>query len=85
MKPETDAGRFDLLLNGQPRATHVGNGGTTNTLNIAATPAGTPYTVGERASSGTSLADYVTTIVCRADGGSGATRSGRRAMVRASR
>ena len=73
LKPETDAGRFDLLLNGQPRATHVGNGGTTNTLNIAATPAGTPYTVGERASTGTSLADYVTTIVCRADGGSGAT------------
>ena len=67
LKPETDAGRFDLLLNGQARATHVGNGGTTNTLNIAATPTGTPYTVGERASTGTSLADYATTIVCRAE------------------
>ena len=72
LKPETDAGRFDLLLNGQARATHVGNGGTTNTLNIAATPTGTQYTVGERASTGTSLADYATTIVCRANGGSGA-------------
>ena len=73
LKPENDAGRFDLLLNGQVLATHVGNGGTTNTLNIAATPTGTQYTVGERASTGTTLADYATTIVCRANGGSGAT------------
>ena len=65
LTPETDPGRFDLLLNGEPRATRVGNGGTTYTLNIPAVPAGTPYTVGERASTGTSLADYSTTIVCR--------------------
>ncbi|HTH05140.1 MAG TPA: DUF11 domain-containing protein, partial [Ilumatobacteraceae bacterium] len=71
LKPENDSGRFDLLLNGQALATHVGNGGTTNTQNIAATPTGTQYTVGERASTGTTLADYSTTIVCRDNGGSG--------------
>jgi uncharacterized repeat protein (TIGR01451 family) len=73
LTPENDPGRFDLLLDGQVLATRVGNGGTTNTQNIGATPAGTPYTVAERASTGTSLADYSTTIVCRDNGGSGVT------------
>ena len=72
MTPETDAGRFDLLLNGLVLATRVGNGGTTNTQNVTATPAGTQYTVAERAATGTTLADYATTIVCRDNGGSGA-------------
>ena len=72
LTPETDAGRFDLVLNGLVLATRVGNGGTTNTQNITATPAGTQYTVAERAATGTTLADYATTIVCRDNGGSGA-------------
>ena len=72
LKPENDAGRFDLRLNGAVLATRVGNGGTTDTQNIAATPSGTQYTVSESASTGTTLADYATTIVCRDNGGSGA-------------
>ena len=72
LTPETDAGRFDLLLNGAVLAARVGNGGTTNTQNVTATPAGTPYTVAERASTGTTLTDYATSIVCRDGGGSGA-------------
>ena len=71
LKPENDAGRFDLLLNGAVLATHVGNGGTTNTQNVIAAPAGTQYTVSERAATGTTLANYSTTIVCRDNGGSG--------------
>ncbi len=71
LTPESDPGRFDLLLNGQVLATHVGNGGSTNARNIRATPAGTPYTVAELASTGTSLADYATTIACRDNSGSG--------------
>ena len=71
LRPESDPGRFDLLLNGQALATGVGNGGTTNTQNVPAAPAGTQYTVGERAAAGTNLADYATTIVCRDNGGSG--------------
>jgi uncharacterized repeat protein (TIGR01451 family) len=72
LKPESDPGRFDLLLDGQALATRVGNGGTTYTQNITATPTGTQYTVAERASTGTSLTDYSTAIVCRDNGGSGA-------------
>jgi len=72
LKPETDPGRFDLLLNGDVLAARVGNGGTTNTLDIGAAPGGTQYTVGERAATGTSLADYAIAIVCRDGGGSGA-------------
>jgi uncharacterized repeat protein (TIGR01451 family) len=72
LKPENDAGRFDLLLNGAVLANRVGHGGTTDTQNIAATPGGTQYTVSERASTGTSLGDYATAIVCRDNGGSGA-------------
>jgi uncharacterized repeat protein (TIGR01451 family) len=72
LDPETDPGRFDLLLDGQPLATGVGQGGTTGTRSVTATSAGTPHSVGERAAPGTTLADYVTTIVCRDNGGSGA-------------
>ena len=71
LTPESDPGRFDLLLNGEELAADVGNGGTTYTQNVRAVPAGTPYTVAERASTGTSLADYSTTIACRDNGGFG--------------
>jgi uncharacterized repeat protein (TIGR01451 family) len=71
LDPETDPGRFDLLLDGQPLATGVGQGGTTGTQAVTAAPGGTQHTVGERAASGTSLADYATTIVCRDNGGGG--------------
>jgi uncharacterized repeat protein (TIGR01451 family) len=72
LEPETDPGRFDLLLDGQALAAGVGQGGTTGTHAVTAAPAGTQHTVAERAASRTNLADYVTTIVCRENGGTGA-------------
>jgi uncharacterized repeat protein (TIGR01451 family) len=71
LDPENDAGRFDLLLDGQALVTSVGQGGTTGTQAVTASPAGTQHTVSERAASGTSLANYVTTIACRDNGGAG--------------
>jgi uncharacterized repeat protein (TIGR01451 family) len=72
LDPDTDAGLFDLLLNGQALATGVGQGGTTGTQAVTAAPAGTQHVVGERAGPETNLGDYVTTIVCRENGGTGA-------------
>src|SRR5262249_34940247 len=73
--PDTDPGRFDLLLNGRVGARGVGNGGTTNALTVTPAAGGTQYRVSERATAGTNtnLRDYDSTIVCRDNGGSGAT------------
>jgi uncharacterized repeat protein (TIGR01451 family) len=68
LEPENDPGHFDLLLNGVVRAEAVGNRGTTGVIVVTAAPGGTVHTVSERAASGTTLADYETTIVCRNNG-----------------
>ncbi len=71
LDPNTDAGLFDLQIDGttDPDANDVGNGGSTGeeTLNTG------NHTVGEAASAGTDLADYQKSIVCKDDNGSGAT------------
>jgi uncharacterized repeat protein (TIGR01451 family) len=71
LDPKNDAGRFDLLLDGTALATGVGDGGTTGTKAVTAAEGGTPHTVSERAASGTSLANYDSSIVCRDNDGEG--------------
>jgi uncharacterized repeat protein (TIGR01451 family) len=65
--PSTDGGKFNLQVNGTTKATDVGNGGTTGFVNVAV---GSNPTVGEIAGSGTSLADYESSISC-SNGASG--------------
>jgi hypothetical protein len=60
LAPATDAGRFNLLVDGAAKATNVGDGGTTGVQTVAA---GT-HTVGESAASGTDLANYDSTTSC---------------------
>lgn len=60
MVPATDAGRFDLLIDGVVLAAGVGDGGTTPTQPVAAGS----LVVTESAVSGTSLAAYSTTVTC---------------------
>jgi uncharacterized repeat protein (TIGR01451 family) len=67
--PDTDPGRFDLLLDGKAFASGVGNGGTTGAQVVNASSAGTEHTVSERAAAGTDLGDYSSAIVCRDEGG----------------
>jgi hypothetical protein len=64
--PTSDTGKFNLQIDGLTKATNVGNNGTTGpvAVNVGA------HTVSETAGTGTSLANYVTTIGgdCNADG-----------------
>ncbi|HKE81759.1 MAG TPA: hypothetical protein VKB54_20755 [Solirubrobacteraceae bacterium] len=60
LSPTTDAGRFNLLVDGQAKATDVGDGGTTGVVTV---PAGA-HTVGESAGTGTSLGDYSSSLSC---------------------
>lgn len=66
LSPASDFGRFDLLVNGQAKATSVGNDGTTGAMVLAA---GT-HTVSELAATGTSLENYTAVIGgdCAANG-----------------
>ena len=66
--PATDAGRFNLLIDGQVKAADVGDGGTTGTQTVNTGA----HTVGESAGTGTSLADYDSSLACTdvAHGGS---------------
>jgi prealbumin domain-containing protein len=69
--PAFDPGTFDLLIDGQPKATGVGDGGTTGWQTV---PVGT-HAVGEAGSAATSLADYDATVACadQAPGHTGTT------------
>ena len=62
--PATDAGRFDLAIDGVPLATGVGDGGSTGTTSVLAGS----FAVSEVAAAGTSLPLYSTSITC-VDGG----------------
>jgi uncharacterized repeat protein (TIGR01451 family) len=73
LSPPNDPGRFDLEIDGVPAGTgrNVGHLGTTGDV---AVPAG-QHRVGEEGVGGTSLANYATTIACRANRGRGAVNS----------
>jgi hypothetical protein len=60
LAPATDAGRFNLLINGAAKATNVGDGGTTGVQTVLP---GT-YTVAESAGTATDLANYDSTTSC---------------------
>ena len=68
LSPTTDPGLFDLLINNVVEADNVGHNGSTGeeTLNTGT------HTVGEAAGTGTSLANYASTIECRSANGTGA-------------
>lgn len=67
LSPTTDPGLFDLSIAGvefSAAVADVGDGGTTGARSVAP---GT-FTVAETAGTGTSLADYTSTLTCLADG-----------------
>ena len=70
LNPAADPGKFNLQIGGitDPDAANVGDGGSTGQQTL---DTGT-YAVGETAGTGTSLGNYASTIVCRADNGLGA-------------
>jgi uncharacterized repeat protein (TIGR01451 family) len=74
LDPTTDSGRFTLEIDGSVAGSgeNVGDQGTTGDVIVAALPAGSVHTVGERPRPGTKLEDFATTIVCRAERGAGA-------------
>ena len=74
LEPTNDLGRFNLEIDGSVAGSgaHVGHQGTTGDVVVTALPPGSLHTVGERAVGNTNADDYATTIVCRADRGTGA-------------
>jgi hypothetical protein len=60
LAPATDGGKFNLLVDGQAKATNVGDGGTTGVQTVLP---GT-HTVGESSGTGTDLANYDSTTSC---------------------
>jgi hypothetical protein len=60
LAPATDGGKFNLLVDGQAKATNVGDGGTTGVQKVAP---GT-HTVAESAGTATDLANYDSTTSC---------------------
>jgi hypothetical protein len=58
--PAADSGKFNLLIDGQAKASNVGDGGTTGVQTVLP---GT-HTVGESAGTGTDLAAYDSTTSC---------------------
>ena len=60
LAPAGDTGRFNLLIDGQAKATDVGDGGTTGVQTVLP---GT-HTVGEAAGTATDLANYDATLSC---------------------
>ena len=67
LAPATDAGRFDLLIDGSAHADAVADGGTTGERTVAAGA----HSVAETAAGGAALSDYDTSIECRAADGAG--------------
>jgi len=64
--PDTDSGRFNLLINGGTSATNVGDNGTTGAVSLSAGN----HVVSETAGTNTVLSDYVSAIggACAPDG-----------------
>ena len=60
LAPTTDAGKFNLLVDGQAKASNVGDGGTTGVQTVL--PGA--HTVGESAGTATDLANYNATTSC---------------------
>jgi hypothetical protein len=58
--PATDSGKFNLLIDGQAKATNVGDGGTTGVQTVLP---GT-HTVGEAAGTATDLSNYDSSTSC---------------------
>src|SRR5919204_672895 len=58
--PAGDTGKFNLLVDGQAKATDVGDGGTTGDVSVTTGS----HTVGESAGTATSLADYDASTSC---------------------
>lgn len=74
--PSSDSGRFDLKVGSTTVKTSAGNGGSGSATVLAGN-----YTVSEAAASGTTLADYASSIDCKKNGtsiksGSGTSLSG---------
>jgi prealbumin domain-containing protein len=61
LSPASDAGKFNLLVDGAAKATNVGDGGTTGTVVVL--PGA--HTVAEAAGTGTDLANYSSTLACK--------------------
>jgi hypothetical protein len=75
--PTGDAGRFNLLIDGGPYATNVGNGGTTGKEEVSAgtnVDPGDTHSFAETAYTGTSLSDYEISWECRDRGGAVGSR-----------
>ena len=68
LSPSGDPGKFNLQIDGATEAANVGDGGNTGSLAVSVGA----HTVGETAGASTSLGDYTSEIVCRADDGAGA-------------
>ncbi len=68
LEPNADPGRFNLRVDGVVKASNVGDGGSTGSLNLETGS----YEVSETAGTGTSVANYASSIDCRANGGQGA-------------
>ena len=64
--PTTDTGKFDLQINGTTHADDVGHGGSTDFRDVDPGQ----VTVAELAGTGTSLADYVSSVSCDSGKGS---------------
>ena len=67
LQPAGDGGKFNLQIDGTTYAADVGDGGDTGLRTV---PAGM-RSVDETAGTGTSLGDYTSTIICKADDGAG--------------
>jgi len=67
LNPTDDPGRFDLQIDGSTYADAAGDGDSTGAVNLDTGW----HTVGELGDGATSLANYASSIECRADGGEG--------------
>ena len=63
LAPGSDAGRFDLQIDGVTKASGVGNGGSTGKVTVLTGA----HSVGELAAAGTSLGEYGSSVQCRQD------------------
>ena len=69
LSPAADPGKFNLQIDATTHAADIGDGGNTGQQTVVP---GT-RTVGETAGTATSLSDYTSSIVCKANDGAGST------------
>jgi len=70
--PSNDTGLYDLSIDGSVLTTGVGDGGTTHEqVVLASGGSGTPHTFSEAGNSGTNLENYITSVECRDNNGTG--------------